>query len=128
MYIHDAGKGHCRTVKWILWYLLKIVDVSLVFKQDDTCDPYAIGFEDSNYAGDLDKWQSATGYVFTLVAAPISWKCTLQSTVVLSTIEAKYMVLIEVVNEAICLGGLLDEFGVDQKQILFILTIRVLFV
>ena len=54
-YRHDPGKGHWHTEKWVLWYLWKTVDVSLVFEQDDTCDQYAIGFVDSNCAGDLDK-------------------------------------------------------------------------
>ena len=55
--------------------------------------------------------------MFTLIGAPISFKCTLQSIVVLSTIEAKYMVLIEDEKDAIWLGGLLDELGVSHKQI-----------
>ena len=47
----------------------------------------------------------------------MSWKSTLQSTIVLSPIEVEYMALIKAVNEAIWLGGLLDELGVGQKQI-----------
>ena len=41
-----------------------------------TCDRYAIGFVNSDYASDLDKRQSTTGYVFTLSGAPVSWKST----------------------------------------------------
>ena len=26
-YMHDPGKGHWHTLKWILWYLLNTVDV-----------------------------------------------------------------------------------------------------
>ena len=52
-------------MKWVLRYLLKTVDVGLVFKRDDICDQYAIGFVDSDYAGDLDKRQSTTRYMFT---------------------------------------------------------------
>ena len=37
-YMHDPSKGHWQTVKWILRYLLKIIDVDLVFEGDDTCD------------------------------------------------------------------------------------------
>ena len=75
-YRHDPGKGHWQVVKWVLWYLLKIVDVGLVFERDDICDQYAINFVDSDCVGDLDKWQSTTSYVFTLSEAPISWKST----------------------------------------------------
>ena len=55
--------------------------------------------------------------MFTLEGEPISWKYILQSTIALSTIEVKYMTLIEAIKEAIWLRGLLDELGVGQKQI-----------
>ena len=61
-------------MKWVLRYLLKTVDVGLVFKRDDTY--YTIAFVDSDCAGDLDKQQSTTVYVFTLSGAPISCKST----------------------------------------------------
>ena len=100
-YMHDPDKGRWQTVKWILWYLLKIVDVGLVFERDDTCDQYVIGFVDSDYVGDLDKWRSTTDYVFTLVGALVNWKFTLQSTIAFSTSKVEYMALTEAVKEAI---------------------------
>jgi len=56
---------------------------------------------DSNYAGDIDKFQSTIGYVFTLSQAPVSWCCTLQAIMALSMIEAKYMALTGGMKEAI---------------------------
>ena len=55
--------------------------------------------------------------MFTLSRAPISWKSTLQSILALLTSKAEYMVLTKAVNEAMWLGGLLDELGVGPKQI-----------
>ena len=55
--------------------------------------------------------------MFILLGALVSWKSTLQSTVVLSTIEAEYLALIKAIKEAIWLGRLLDELGVGHKQI-----------
>ena len=127
-YMHDPGKGHWQVVKWILRYLLKTVDVGLVFERVDKCNQYAIGYVDSDYAGDLDKWQSTIGYVFTLIGVPMTWKPTLQSIVALSTTEVEYMALIEAVKEAIWLGGLVDELGSVISKSLFILIVRVLFV
>ena len=92
---------------------MKTVDVGLVFERVDSCDQYAIGFVDSYCSGDLDKWWSTTGYVFTLSRALVSWKSTLQSTVSLSINEVEYMVLIK----GIWLGGVLDDMGVGHKQI-----------
>ena len=52
-YIHNPGKNHWLTVKWILRYLYETVDVGLLFKKD--CGQQCVGFCDSNFAGDLDK-------------------------------------------------------------------------
>ena len=47
-----------------------------------------IGYCDANFATDLDKRRSLTGYCFTLGGNLISWKSSLQHIVALSTIEA----------------------------------------
>ena len=83
MYMHKPGKRHWQTVKWILRYILKTMDVSLLFKRDDTLGPNVIECVDFDYAGDLDKRQSTAESVFTFAGGPISWKSTLQSTVAL---------------------------------------------
>ncbi|KAI4331921.1 hypothetical protein L6164_016867 [Bauhinia variegata] len=115
-YMHNPGKEHWQAVKWILRYILKTLDVGLIFEKNDV-GQHIVGYCDSDYAGDLDKCRSTTGYVFTLAKAPISWKSTLQSTVALSTTEAEYMAITEAVKEAIWLQGLLEDLGVSQKHI-----------
>ena len=113
-YMHDPGKEHWQAVKWILRYILNTVDVGLTFQQDDQL---IVGYCDSDYASDLDKRRSTTGYIFTYANAPVSWKSTLQSTVALSTTEAEYMAVTEAVKEAIWLQGLLGELGVQQEHV-----------
>ena len=99
--MHDPGKDHQQAMKWILQYLLKTVDVGLVFERDDRLGQCMIGYVDSDYAGDLDKRRSTTGYMFTFTRAPISWKSILQSTVTLSTTEAEYIAACDACKEAI---------------------------
>ena len=116
-YMHNPGKEHWQAVKWILRYIQKTLDVGLIFEKDDMVGQHVVGYCDSDYAGDLDKRRSTTGYVFTLAKTPVSWKSTLQSTVALSTTEAEYMAITEAVKEAIWLQGLLDDLGVGHKQV-----------
>ena len=116
-YMHNPGKGHWQAVRWILRYLQNTLDVGLTFEQDESLGQCIVGYCDSDYAGDLDKRRSTTGYLFTLAKAPVSWKSTLQSTVALSTIEVEYMTITEAVKEAIWLHGLLKDLGVGQKQL-----------
>ena len=73
-----------------------------------------VGFCDSDYSGDIDKRRSLTRYCFTLFGNVLSWNATLQSVVVLSTTEAKFMALTEATKEAVWLKGLIEEFGVNQ--------------
>ncbi|KAH9793888.1 hypothetical protein KPL71_004697 [Citrus sinensis] len=114
-YMHDPGKSHWLAVKWILRYLYGTVDVGLLFKKD--CGQQCVGYCDSDFAGDLDKRRSTTGYIFTLGGGPVSWRSILQSTIALSTTEAEYMVATEAVKEAIWLKGLLGDLGVIQENI-----------
>ncbi|GKD01224.1 retrovirus-related pol polyprotein from transposon TNT 1-94 [Tanacetum coccineum] len=112
-YMHNLGKGHWQAVKWILRYIYNTVDVGLVFEHGNSQS--VEGYYDSDYVRDLDKRRSTTGYVITLAKALVSWKSTLQSTTALSTIEAEYMAMTDVVKEAIWLQGLLSELGIKQK-------------
>ena len=74
-----------------------------------------IGHVDVDFAGDLDRRRSLTGYVFTIGGCAISWKATLQSTVALSTTEAEYMAITEACKEAIWLKGLFSELNEDLQ-------------
>ena len=80
-YMHNPGKGHWQAMKWILRYIQKTVDVGLLFERDDTLGQCVIEYVDSDYAGDLDKRWSTTGYVFAFAGRPISCKSILQCTV-----------------------------------------------
>jgi len=115
-YIHDPDRDHWEAVKWILWYIKGTIDISLAFKKDVASKQECIWYVDSDYAGDLDKCQSTTGYVFTLSQSPVSWGSTLQSTIALSTIEAEYMSMTEAMKEAIWLQELLNDLGIDQDM------------
>ena len=99
-YMHDLGRGHYFSVKWVLRYIKGTIDVGLVFEKDLTGKQERVRYVDSDYAGDLDKCRSTTGYVFTLFQVPVSWRSILQSTVALSTTEVEYMAMTEAIKEA----------------------------
>ncbi|KAH9656702.1 hypothetical protein KPL70_022787 [Citrus sinensis] len=76
------------------------------------------GFIDVDFARDMDKRRSLTGYLFTLNGCIINWKTTLKSVVAFSTTEAEYTVAAEAIKEAIWLRGMVVELGYEQKQLL----------
>jgi hypothetical protein len=82
--------------------------------------PSPVGLGRTDYAGDLDKRRSLTGYVFTIGSCAVSWKAVLQPVVALSTTEAEYMAIAEACRELCWLKGLFAELcGVDSCINLF---------
>lgn len=77
------------------------------------------GFVESDFTGNVDTRKSLTGYVFTVCCGDVSWKSTLQSVVVLSTTEAKYMKITKAIKEALWMKGLITELGFPQGQMTF---------
>lgn len=59
------------------------------------------GFVDSDFAGGLDSRKSQAGYDFKVFRTDMSWKATLQPVVALSTVEAEFVAIMEVVKEVV---------------------------
>jgi hypothetical protein len=53
----------------------------------------AVGYVDSDFAGDIHTQCSCSGHIFMQAGGPIAWSCQYQPTVALSTTEAKYMAM-----------------------------------
>jgi hypothetical protein len=68
------------------------IDYGIAFVRQKS-DFSVVGYVDADYAWDLDDRRLTTGYVFTLIGGPICWKSMIQSTIVMSTIEAEYMAM-----------------------------------
>jgi len=112
----NSRKVHWKAVKWILRYLRGTTNIGLVYDKGSGVNSHVIGYVDSDYAGDLDKRRSLTGFFFTLSECAISWKATSQSTVALPTTEVEYMVAAEAMKEAIWLRGLVSDMGLQQDE------------
>ena len=95
----------------MLRYLKGTTDIGIVYGRVNNNSDQVLGYVDLDFAGDLDKMRSITGYIYTLCGGAVSWKASLQSVVALSTTEAEYIALSETVKEAIWLKGLVTELG-----------------
>jgi hypothetical protein len=69
-YMENPGKEHWAVVKWVLRYLRGTTDYCITY--NGGCE-LVCGYVDSDFAGDLDKIRSTSGYVFTLAGGAISW-------------------------------------------------------
>lgn len=106
-FMQNPGKAHWIAVKRILRYLKGTANAKLVFSKSG--DSNLIGYCDADWAGDVDKRRSTTGYVYLYHGAAISWNSRKQPTVAISTTEAEYMSLAAALQEAMWLKQLQAE-------------------
>ena len=83
--MENPGKEQWSAVKWVLRYLRGTSSYCITYNKSSE---FVCGYVDSDFAGDLDKRRSTSGYVFTLAGGAISWMSKLQNIVALSTTEA----------------------------------------
>ncbi|KAH9806493.1 hypothetical protein KPL71_002780 [Citrus sinensis] len=116
-YLSCPGKVHWNAVKWIMRYLKGSSTCGLLYGKTKSDKIEVMKFVDSDFAGDLDRRKSTSGYMFVLNSYLISWKSSLQTVVALSSTEAEFIATTEAVKEATWLKGLLNELWLNQKTV-----------
>jgi len=112
-FLSQPQKEHWKAMKRIFRYLKGTADVGLIYGSNSDC--CHTGYSDADFAADLVKKRSLTGYAYTLGGCLVSWKTTLQPSVALSTTEAEYMALTEAAKEGIWLRGLINDLRINQE-------------
>ncbi|XP_073130842.1 secreted RxLR effector protein 161-like [Henckelia pumila] len=116
-FMSKPSRDHWKAVQWLLRYLKGTKGLKITYSKSalNTCE--VTGYCDSDYAADLDKRRSISGYVFTVGGNVVSWKSNLQSVVALSTTEAEYISLTKAVKEGIWITGFVTEMGLVQNDV-----------
>ncbi|MCO5608820.1 hypothetical protein L7F22_063037 [Adiantum nelumboides] len=108
-FMSNPGKEHQKVVKGVLQYLAGTKDKCICFGKGKLS---VVGYIDADFVGDLDKRRSTSGYLYTFAGGAISWFSRLQSCVMLSTIEAKYVAASESCKKAIWLTHLVGDLRI----------------
>ena len=112
-YQSNPGPKHWQAVKHILKCLRRTRNYMLVYQCEDLIP---IGYTYSDFQSDLDFRKSTLGCVFTLRDGAISWRSVKQSYIVVSTLEAEYVVACEATKEAVWLKKFLFDLGVVRME------------
>jgi hypothetical protein len=92
--------------KHVMRYLKGTIDYGLSYDGDH--DFTLSGYTDADWAGSVSDRKSTSGCCFSLGSTKISWQSRKQSSIALSTAEAKYIVACSTSCEAIWLRKLFD--------------------
>ena len=118
-YMSKPGKEHWTTVKRVFRYLRGTTDFAICYQGRPGLkrEINIQGFANVDWAGDLDRRRSTSGYVFNLFGGAISWMSRRQAVVALSTTEAEYMVATDASKEAVWLQRLCSSIGFVQNAV-----------
>ena len=106
-----ANQAHWKYSMQIIKYVLDTRNQVLHYtkvpkKPNDIIEPE--GYCDSDYAGDKDTRKSVTGYTIYLQGCLIAWKSKSQKLVSLSSTEAKYVSISEIVKDLLFVKQVLE--------------------
>lgn len=112
---NNPEEVHWMYLKNVLRYIKGTLDYSIIYRKQSGNIPILEGFVDADWANHNDR-KSVTGYIFKIYGSIVSWSTNRQPTIALSTTEAEYMAASYATCEAIWLGNILKDFGVELSE------------
>ncbi|CAF0996295.1 unnamed protein product [Brachionus calyciflorus] len=116
-YMQMPRELHWRYLKRLLRYVKTTKHYNLVYQRDNTKEIEFIGYSDADYAGNIEDRKSTSGYVFKYKNCPVSWNCSKQKVVSLSSTESEYIALTLAVKEGLWLNQLLNELNLSTGKV-----------
>lgn len=101
------SKEHWEAAMHILKYLKGTAEYVLRFNKNEERDIYAFSYAD--YASEIDKRRSCSGFIVKLAGGAISWHSKRQEIVALSSTEAEYVALSTTVKEILWVSQFILE-------------------
>lgn len=105
---------HWKALRKIARFAAQTSEQGLQFTRGSDLRFY--GYSDSSWADDGNNRRSTGGHVVIFSGGPVSWTSKKQSVVALSTMEAEYISLGRLCQEAVWLIRAMDEFGVSNIE------------
>ena len=113
-FMADPQPAHCIAVKRIIRYLRGTADYKLTFGPDR--DSKVTVYCDADFANDPDTRKSISGFAFMFNSGCFAWSSKKQTSVSLSTAEAKYISAVHAAKSAAWLCTLLNELGLISNE------------
>jgi hypothetical protein len=111
-----VAPGHVKELKRLINFVAQAKDKGLKMRFSGG-KPWEIeGYSDSDFAGDKNGRKSVTGMIILISGVPISWNSKGQGTVTLSSTEAEYVALCDVVREVKFITQILSSLNIEFKR------------
>ena len=115
--IDKATLGDYNYMLQIVKYVLETKEMKLLFNKDKEEEGTwrIVGYSDSDFAGDKDNRRSMTGFIIYFMGCPIAWRSRSQKSVALSSTEAEYYGMSDLVTQIIFIKNTLEFLGIKVE-------------
>jgi hypothetical protein len=108
-FLEEPREDHLVAVKKILRYVAGTCNWGLWFGQKKENQALLTGFNDADFAGDVDAKKSTTGVIFFLMNNLIMWQSMKQKVVAQSSCESEYIAAANTMCQTLWLAWVLAE-------------------
>jgi len=112
-FMEAPRQSHLQAAKRILRYIKGTQSDGIFYSCTNNVE--LVGYTDSDWAGDIEKRKSTSGYVFHLGTGIFSWSSKKQQVVALSTAEAEYIAAGSTATQAVWLRRILSVLQHKQE-------------
>ena len=72
----NPSEEHIAAVNNVFNYLSKTINLGIIYSKEGNIN-FISGYCDADYAGDISRAKSTSGYIFYIANGPITWKSKL---------------------------------------------------
>jgi hypothetical protein len=117
-FVSNPGSGHWEAIKRILAFLAGTKNHGICFGgESKNPETLLVGFKDADFASDMEKRKSTTGFIFQFYGRAGSWGGKRQRATAISTTDAEFYAASEGARDAIWFKSILAELGINTGTI-----------
>jgi hypothetical protein len=110
-FMSKPSHAHWKAAKHLFCYLCSSVDYRLTYAPNSSSSQLFTTYSNADHGGNPDSGCSTSAYVVKMGTGTVSWMSCLQSIVVLSTTEAKFISAVSAGQEIVWMRSFLGELG-----------------
>ncbi|KAJ7294457.1 hypothetical protein O6H91_Y256300 [Diphasiastrum complanatum] len=111
----NLGITHWKAFIRVMRYIQATMDQCISYGDVSNNNLHQLsGYSNASWRGDVDNRKSTSGFTFFFNDGPISWNSRKQTSIALSSTEAKYIVVSQSIKEAFWLRNLLSNINLYQ--------------
>ena len=112
--------GACYCAAWLLSYLSLTVEMGIEYTMARLADWHA--FVDADWAGELARRRSTSGFVIFMCGGPLAWGSKLMQTIASSTMQAEFQSYYYCVTSLLYIKHMFEEIGIPYKKKVIMFT------